>query len=222
MRKLRLTPWTDFARFTEWRGSYYYYPVLALHAKTTQTLWFPFFSGPPTFPTSCLWPCLFVFMYSINHQSIKPPKSQARHQLLQPWMLKQLSAANLWLLSSPKKRRCRKMIICIAANLSRQILAYKMNAVKPWRDGRFCVHMPKCVRNSSPHLSFNDATGCHLAFTRVSWWEGGEGGDGCCYPSLPSLSLSLSPLKNRPWSFVSFLAAASLSCHDTLSESYAK
>lgn len=66
------------------------------------------------------------------------------------------------------------MIICISANLSSQTLADKMNAVKPWHDGRFCAHMPKCVRNSSPHLSFNGAAGCHLAF--YSRWQMRGGG----------------------------------------------
>lgn len=64
------------------------------------------------------------------------------------------------------------MIICISAKLSSQTLTDKMNAVKPWHDGQFCAHMPKCVRNSSPHLSFNNTMGCHLAFTRSHWWEG--------------------------------------------------
>lgn len=69
------------------------------------------------------------------------------------------------------KKREQEMIICISANLSSQTLTDKMNAVKPWHDGRFCASMPKCVKNSSTHLSFNNAMGCHLAFTRSHWWE---------------------------------------------------
>ncbi|CAB1424190.1 unnamed protein product [Pleuronectes platessa] len=54
----------------------------------------------------------------------------------------------------------QEMIICISANLSSQTLADKMNPVKHRRAG-----------NSSPHLSFNAATGCHPAFTRARWRE---------------------------------------------------
>lgn len=74
-----------------------------------------------------------------------------------------------------KKKKAQEMIICISANLSSQILTDKMNAVKLWHDGRFCVHMPKCVRNSSPHLSFNNTMGCHLAFTLHWLMRGGHG-----------------------------------------------
>lgn len=101
----------------------------------------------------------------------------------------------------------QEMIICISANLSSQTLADKMNAVKPWRDGRLGAHMPNCVKNSSPHLSFNNATGCHLAFTRAGWWGG---------HTVPLLT------QNRPPSLVSFLAAVSLHCHDTLARQRCK
>lgn len=137
----------------------------------------PIFTRPPRVQTCWLCPCLFVCMYSASSvikicqsQVHQPTQRWTRHSVLQTCMLKQLSPANLWLPRTQKKKQ--EMIICISANLSSQTLTNKMNTVKPWHDRRFCAHMPKCVRNSSPHLSVNNTTGCHLAFTRSRWWEG--------------------------------------------------
>lgn len=43
-------------------------------------------------------------------------------------------------------------------------LTSKMNTVKRWQDEQFYAHVPKCVGNSSSHLPFNNAAGCHLSF----------------------------------------------------------
>lgn len=62
-------------------------------------------------------------------------------------------------------------MICISANLSSQTLTDKMNVVKPRHDGRFCVHMPKSVRNS-PTCPSTPPQEAILLLTRSCWWEG--------------------------------------------------
>lgn len=68
------------------------------------------FTRTPRVQTCWLCPCLFVCMYSASSvikicqsQIHQPTQRWARHPVLQPWMLKQLSPANLWLSRTQEK-----------------------------------------------------------------------------------------------------------------------
>lgn len=153
----------------------WYSLVFVLDVEPIKTVGFPF---SPDLQDFKYVDTDLVYLFACSASSvIKTCQSQAhqrtqrwaRHPVLQPWMLNQLPTFGF---HEKKKKSSRKWSFASLPTCQVKPLTDKMNAVKPWHDGRFCAHMPKCVRSSSTHLSFNNATGCHLAFTRTGWWEG--------------------------------------------------